>query len=87
MPQAIVTKYLGPTDHKGARVKARCQAGSVIVGWDSDVDANDNHNQAVSVLTHRLGWDKWRGRWIGGDMPNSEKSHRCYVFIGRITWD
>ena len=33
MRQAIVTKYLGPTDFLGARVKASAQAGSVVVFW------------------------------------------------------
>ncbi len=32
--QAIVTKYLGPTDHRGARVKATSYAATITVSWD-----------------------------------------------------
>lgn len=31
MKQAIVTKFLGPTNYRGSRVKATCQAGSVTI--------------------------------------------------------
>ncbi len=34
--QAIVTRYHGPGNVKGSRVKATAQAGSTITEWDDD---------------------------------------------------
>jgi hypothetical protein len=36
MRQAIVTRYLGATDYRGARVKATAYAGSVTLPWDGE---------------------------------------------------
>jgi hypothetical protein len=32
--QAIETKYIGPTNTRGAKVKASCYAGSLTIDWD-----------------------------------------------------
>ena len=62
--QAITTKYLGPTDHRGTRVKATCAAGSLTVPWDYALNAPDNHAAAVMALADKLGWE---GPWhLGG---------------------
>lgn len=55
--QAIVTKYLGPTNYRGSRVKATCQAGSLILPWDDALDVEANHDMAASALRTKLGWD------------------------------
>ena len=60
MAQAIQTKYIAPTDHKGARVKAFCAAGSVTVGFD--YAGNENHAAALALLD-KLGW---AGKWLAG---------------------
>ena len=39
MSQAIEIKYLGPTDHQGARLKATACAGSLTVGRNYSIDA------------------------------------------------
>lgn len=46
---AVVTKFLGPTNSKGARIKATCFRGSIIVsyGYDSVATA---HTNAVKTL-------------------------------------
>lgn len=78
--QAIVTKYLGPTDHKGARVKARCEAGSLIVSWDDAKDTEANHDHAAHLLADRLGWlDGYHGTMVGGGLPDGKGN--CYVFV------
>ena len=51
---AIVTKYLGPTNTRGARVKATCDAGSVTVAWDYALNEEDNHNAAARALILKL---------------------------------
>lgn len=52
--QAITTKYLGPTDTKGARIKASCEAGSIIVSWVYNFDASGMHAYAVDTAAGRL---------------------------------
>lgn len=54
--QAIITKYLGPTDTRGGRVKAKCDAGSVTVSWDHALDIELNHRAAALALITKLGW-------------------------------
>jgi len=56
MLQAITTKYLGPTDHRGSRIKARCAAGSVTVPWDYALNADANHVAAARALCEKLQW-------------------------------
>lgn len=56
MSQAILTRYLGPTNHRGARVKATCDAGSVTVPWDYAQDPARNHELAAHALCRKLGW-------------------------------
>lgn len=73
--QAIVTKYLGPTDSRGARVKASAEAGSVSVPWDYELDAADNHIAAAEKYAQKYGWD---GAWFGGGTKDG------YVFVNAV---
>lgn len=71
--QAITTRYLPPTGHRPARVKARTESGRFCVqGWDHERDAYANHAAVARALMERLGWE---GRWAGGSMPDG------YVFV------
>jgi len=74
MRQAIVTKWLGPTNHRGSRVKATASAGSVAVGWDYSQGVEANHKRAAEALATRFGWS---GLWIGGAIPNASG----FVFV------
>lgn len=88
--QAIETKWLGPTNHRGSRVKATCQAGSVTVGWDygagndtgqSDVEAN--HDRAARALIQKMGWF---GTWArGAKVDDTGYAYVCLLreFEGR----
>lgn len=38
MAHAIITKFLGPTNTKGARIKATSEYGSITVGYHSAPD-------------------------------------------------
>lgn len=62
--QAITTKFIGPTDTKGSRIKARCQAGSVTIAFPY---SDNDHAHAVLALCVKLGWN---GRWVGGGLPD-----------------
>jgi hypothetical protein len=61
--QAIETKFLGPTNYRGSRVKAIAQAGSVTVPWDHALSTEANHDAAARALILR--WD-WHGTWVRG---------------------
>lgn len=67
--QAIVTKYFGPGNVRGSRIKATASAGSVTIEWDSSLNADKNHCAAARALTLKFGWDY--GTWHCGGMPNS----------------
>jgi hypothetical protein len=62
--QAIVTRYLGPTNCRGGRIKAKTASGiSVTLGYDSALSITANHAAACKALVDRLNWG---GRWISG---------------------
>jgi hypothetical protein len=79
MRQAIVTKYIGPTNSKGARVKATAEAGSITLSWDHALNAGDNHRTAAEALAKKFHWPY--ERLIGGGMPNN--SGYCFVMFDR----
>jgi len=76
--QAITTRYIGPTNFRGSRVKAQCDAGSLVWHWDYRLGPDENHDKACAALVARL---KWPGPWFGGTLAPSEKSARCYVCV------
>lgn len=66
--QAIQTKFLAPTNTRGARVKAFCRAGSMITPWDHSQDVAENHHEAAEALARRLDWSL-KGTGFGS-LPN-----------------
>ena len=59
--RAIITRYLGPTNHRPSRIKASAgKAGSITVSWDYDLPDNisANHRAAALALMEKLGWDR-----------------------------
>lgn len=80
--QAIVTKYLGPTNYRGARVKATCDAGSVTLSWDHALNPEGNHRVAANHLAFVNGWigpscPGWK--LLGGSMPQATPYAYCFV--------
>jgi len=69
MFQAIETKYLGPTNFRGARIKASAQAGSLTVGWDHALNVDANHARAAKMLAEKFGW---AGSWEGGGRADNK---------------
>ena len=70
--QAIQTRYLEPTDTRGSRIVAECEAGRVTLNWDDTLSADTNHVAAREILCRKLGWDipgsklaSW-GKWHQG---------------------
>jgi hypothetical protein len=73
--QAIVTKFLSPTNVKHARVKATCQAGSVTLSWDHALNPEANHRTAAMALVKKQDW--FYGDWIGGGLPDGNMVWVC----------
>jgi len=48
--QAIITRYLGPTTHRGPRIKATCERGSITVADDPALSGEAAHRVAVDAL-------------------------------------
>lgn len=67
MLQAIVTKYLGPTNSRGSRIKATAAAGSVTIGYRHSLNSDANHLEAAAALARKYGWT---GRYVGGGVPD-----------------
>lgn len=62
--QTIETKYLGPTDHRGARIKATASNGdAVTIPYPHDETDTGKHFAAVRKLAAKLDWS---GELIGG---------------------
>ena len=66
----ITTKYLGPTNSRGSRVKAiarnswgELRGASVTISWDHSLNSAENHAEAVRALADSLGWV---GTWAMG---------------------
>ena len=84
--QAIVTKYIGPSNTKGSRIKARAAAGSVTVHLDHSLNIENSHAKAAEALANKF---KWRGAWYMGGMPddagycfvNTENTSSDFAFI------
>lgn len=73
--QAIICKYLRPTDTKGPRIKAVCATGSFTVGFHSS-DRSDPHLDAAEGLCKKLGWvsepSNLYTEMVRGDLPNGD---------------
>lgn len=86
---SIITKFLGPTNSRGARVVAQVsdygssgqkaaaadgKPGRKVMHWEDGANVEDNHKLAAFDLALALGWS---GEWIGGEAPGGAG----YVFV------
>lgn len=69
--QAITTSFRGPTDTKGSRVIARCEAKRISVPWDHALDVGANHAAAALSLMDQLGWSERNDLVMGGTRDGS----------------
>ena len=82
--QAIVTKYSGPTNHRGARIKATAhtgQGGSVTVAWDYALDTSANHRAAAVALVEKLKWSDHLDLSEGGSLPAG--NGECFILTAK----
>lgn len=79
--QAIETRFLGPTNFRGSRYKATCDAGSLTLAADHSKGMEENHARVARALITKLGWwhdttrgDRYGEWYIGGTKDG-------YVFV------
>ena len=85
--QAIITRYLGPTNYRGSRIKARCDAGTITVPYDYAAHSGEGvHRIAAEALRDKLGWT---GRLVGGAFPDADRDGYAFVFVPEESarWD
>lgn len=71
--RAILTKYLGPTNCKGARIKAYDNWGnSATVDYDYSLSGKAVHEVAARQLADVRGW---KGELVGGEIKGG------YAFV------
>lgn len=71
--QTITTKYLGPTNYRGSRIKASTTTGVHITRPFNHVHSDVKVHAVVAMeLAKSLGWE---GQMIAGDTPTG------YVFV------
>ena len=81
--QAIQTKYLCPTNSRGARIKATCAAGSITISYPYELSGQAVHRKAAEALVNKLGWiDPHYGGLLGGCLPNGDY---CFVFNSALS--
>jgi hypothetical protein len=66
MAQAILVKYLGPTNTKGARLKAISWLGSLTVPYDHALNPTENRERAAHALCQKMGI---RAALLGARLP------------------
>ena len=69
---AIKTRYFGPTNYKGSRIKASAAAGTLTVSFDYALDDAGNHTAAAAALAVKLGWPNTLAH---GVMPSGDYCH------------
>lgn len=76
MTTAIHTRYLGPTNRCGSRIKAFCKNGTgefaLTIPYPHELPYEQKHAAAAKALAERLGWS---GTWIVGH--NEDGSISC----------
>lgn len=76
----ITTKYLGPTNSRGARIKATCQAGSITIPYAYEGGIGACHAKAAQALIKKLDL-KWGDKFtVGSDNDG-------YYFIPCADWN
>jgi len=83
--QAIITRFIGPTNTRGSRYKASCEAGTLTVSADYELDAEQNHVAVCRALCQQVAdankvkygttFDVWEMAMVHGQIPSGEYVH------------
>jgi hypothetical protein len=89
--QSVVTKYLGPTNSRGSRIKAICDRGTITIPYPDQLSRDAIHIAAVRALVNRFavedlanyGTPKAGNPWLrpfaSGGLPG--RAGMAHVFI------
>lgn len=84
--QAIMTKYLSPTNTKPGRIVASATAGRIVVEWDDEQDTEANHLQAAVALADTFDWKGDRyGRLIQGTPAGDNGYVHVFDSVGAVS--
>jgi hypothetical protein len=64
--QAVETRYVGPTNHRGARIIVRCEHKSRTYPWDHALGIQENHRAAAEAFLVYMDWLNLKGWWAQG---------------------
>ena len=85
--QAIITKHLGPTNSRGARIKASCARGSITIPFPYECGIEESHRVAAQTLIGKFVAEDekdygtppesnpWKRRMVTGQIPSGEYVH------------
>lgn len=80
MNYAISTKFIGPTNYRGARVKAYTPTGkSITVAWDHEKNSIENHQRAAAECFKRFFLNESPDR-----VPWVHSTHSVYGINGYV---
>lgn len=81
--QAILTRYLSPTNTRGARIKATCAAGSITISYPHELSGQAVYRKAAEALVSKLGWvDTYHGCLLGGQLVSGDYA---FVFNSKLS--
>lgn len=82
--KAIITKYLGPTNVRGARIKAKAEGvPAVIISYPYELSGEDVHRAAAVKLAQKYNWLDLNGQeleLVGGGLPDNTGYAFCFRF-------
>jgi hypothetical protein len=61
--QAIRTRYIGPSNVRGSRIQAKCEARTLYMPYDHALNLEGNHAAACEALLLVMQWSPKR---VGG---------------------
>ena len=85
--QSIQTKYLPPTDTKGARIKATCERGTRTIPYPYELSDDSVHREAALQLVEMFVAEDWKERatppsqnpwkrvFVTGSLPDGTMAH------------
>lgn len=84
--QAIQTKFLGPTDFRGARIKASCKRGSIVIPYPYELHHSETHPSAVRALLAKFASEDAKkygtkpevhhwGKFVSGTLADGSQVH------------
>lgn len=81
MAQAIVTKYLGPTDTRGSRIQVKSWLGTTTLSYNCGMESYENHYEAIlDHMNKKCGGEiKWK---IVGCIEQLHEATRYTSFMG-----